>query len=219
MVDTQLKKMFKSIKNNKPNVVTKVSPSIQQQKNTDKLEKHLNSAQKKSKYSIKKKLRLKQKKSQALIFNLKQKSYPFTSVFQQIVKATKKINFHITIRVTPNNVFCTLKDVIKNKILLIKSAGLVKLKVSKKTLKFANKLIVQNFIEQILPILQSKTEQKVILSIRGPIKIRKTIIKQFTLLALKNILLVLQVLSLKCFNGCRPKKKKRKKQKSLLILK
>jgi len=211
--------MFKPTKKAKPNTTVKIVPSSQRKVNADKLEKHLNLAQKKSKYLIKKKLRIKQKKSQILISNLKQKPYPFTSVFQQIVKATKKINFHITIRVTPNNVFCTLKDVMKNKILLIKSAGLVKLKVSKKTLRFANKLIVQNFIEQISPLLQNKTEQKVILSIRGPIKIRKTIIKQFTLLALKNILLVLQVLSLKCFNGCRPKKKKRKKQKSLLILK
>ena len=211
--------MIKAIKNNKKNTVSSVLPSNKKKLGTENVKNNVKVISRISKYLLKKQSQNKKRKCKRLIRVLKQKPYAFTSAYQRIVKATKEIRFHITIRVTPNNVFCTLKDLIQNKIIVIKSAGLVKLKVSKKTLKFANKLIVQNFIEQILPILQSKTEQKVILSIRGPIKIKKTIVKQFTLLALKRILLVLQVLNIKCFNGCRPKKKKTKKTKKLTCIK
>ena len=140
-----------------------------------------------------------------------------------LITPQKRINFQLNIRITPNNVFCTLKDLIKNKILIIKSAGLMKLKVSKKTLKFAHRLIIKNFIDSIHIFLkQVKTKKnigpKLLLSIRGPLKLRTRIINQFLIL-LKRNRIIIRVLSLKCFNGCRPKKQKRKKQKGLRVFK
>jgi ribosomal protein S11 len=172
----------------------------------------------KSKYKYKnKKVILKIKAIQRLKKIFKHKSYFINPTFQGILNAKleSKIKSKITIKVTPNNVFCTFKDLKKNKTLVVSSAGKYKLNVSKKTLRFGNKIIIQNFIEEIKPFIKKDT---IIINIQGPIKIRKSILKQITVL-LKGVKFILKVDELKCFNGCRPPKKKRKKQKGLRIFK
>jgi ribosomal protein S11 len=146
----------------------------------------------------------------------KHKNYYFNPIFQTLLNTKKEIvKTQININVTPNNIFCTLKDLSRNKILLIGSSGKYKINISKKTLKFKQKIIVLNFIEEIKKYL---TKKLTIICITGPIKIRKNIIKQISLL-LKNYKFLIKIKEVKCFNGCRPKKKKRKKQKGLRIFK
>ena len=172
----------------------------------------------KFKYKYKKKtFLLKNKTLLRLKKTFKYKPYFINPIFQNIINAKleNKIVFKINIRVTPNNVFCTLKDLNRNKVLIVSSAGKYKLNVSKKTLRFGNKIIIQNFIEEIR--LYTKKEL-LLINISGPIKIRKNIIKQLSLL-LKGIKLIICLKDLKSFNGCRVKKKKRKKQKGLRIFK
>jgi len=172
----------------------------------------------KFKYKYKKKsVLLKNKTLLRLKKTFKSKPYFINPIFQNIINAKldNKITFKINIRITPNNVFCTLKDLIKNKVLVVSSAGKYKLNVSKKTLRFTNKIIIQNFIEEIKYLLK---KELLIINISGPIKIRKNIVKQLGIL-LKNTKLIICIEDLKSFNGCRVPKKKRKKQKGLRIFK
>ena len=53
--------------------------------------------------------------------NFKHKNYYFNPIFQTLLNTKKdSVKAQININVTPNNIFCTLKDLSKNKILLIK---------------------------------------------------------------------------------------------------
>jgi ribosomal protein S11 len=121
----------------------------------------------------------------------------------------------LDVRITPNNVFCTLKNLINNKILKVGSAGKYKVKTSKKTLKFSSKIIVGFFLDEIKQELNTKT---LLINLTGPIRLRKTILEQIIKQVRKSSLTI-NVNNKKCFNGCRPKKKRRKKQKGLRLFK
>lgn len=170
------------------------------------------------KYKSKKKkvLKLKALKKYNLIFRIK--STIFKPKFLSIVKSlkeTKKIKMQINIKLTPNNVFCTLRNLSNSKTLLARSSGSYKLNVSKKKLKFSNKLILNLFLKEVKMHIKNVL---LIVQLSGPLKLRKVIIKQLsTQLRAKE--LVIKTKELKCFNGCRVKKKKRKKQRSLKVYK
>jgi ribosomal protein S11 len=134
-----------------------------------------------------------------------------TTSKKEIFLATK-LNF----RVTQNNVFCTLVDLVDNKFIETGSAGKYKVKVSKKTLKYNTKIIVGIFLKKIKSRLKKK---HVIVNLIGSSRTRKPILNQiFDQLGIKTYLGA-STSSKKCFNGCRPKKKKRKKQRGLKIFK
>lgn len=148
----------------------------------------------------------------------KNKSYFVNPTFQEIAnnnKNTYLFSKKIDIRVTPNNVFCTLKNCFNNKTIKIGSAGKYKVKTSKKTLKYSCKIIVGFFLKEIKQDINSK---KILVNITGPINLRKSIIEQITKYIKRNSI-TLNVNQKKCFNGCRPPKKRRKKQKGLRLFK
>ena len=153
-----------------------------------------------------KKFKIENKTIKRLKKNFKHKTdYYLNSNFQNLKLAkNNQIKYQIIIRITPNNTFCTFKNKKTNKILLISSAGKYKLNISKKTLKFKHKIVIQNFLEEIQKNLN--TDQYLLINFSGPIKIRKTIIKQLSL-KLKNLKFIINVNPLKSFNGCRQKKK------------
>jgi ribosomal protein S11 len=166
------------------------------------------------KYKFKKKRTQAFKRIKAKLRN----SINFTNLRYQLfnrLNSKNKIIFQLNIRLTPNNVFCTLKNLKTKKIVLFCSSGKYKLKVSKKNLKFINKIIIQKFLAEIEQKIQFKL---LIVNIIAPIKIRKSIIKQLNPL-IKTTKLIIQIKEVKIFNGCRPPKKRRKKQKGLRILK
>jgi ribosomal protein S11 len=148
---------------------------------------------------------------------LQKKPYFTNNLFKELTSkiANNKIKYKITIRITPNNIFCTLKNLQKNTCVVTMSSGQSKIKISKKTLKFGNKILVQRFLYKIKNRIKQST---VLIDLSGPIKVKKAIIKQSTLF-LRNTKLIIRTKELKCFNGCRPPKKRRKKQKSLRIFK
>jgi|TARA_B110000908_G_C10079105_1_gene368734 ribosomal protein S11 len=120
---------------------------------------------------------------------------------------------HLNIKVKSNNVFCTLVN--KNKMVYVTSSGKCGTKTSKKTLRYSSKVVIQSFFDNIKPYLN---QSKFLVNIIGPKKIRKSILEQFSN-NLKGKDLIINVKGKKCFNGCRPPKKIRKKQKRLRIFK
>jgi ribosomal protein S11 len=122
----------------------------------------------------------------------------------------------LSIRITPNNVFCTLKNLKTGKTLLVGSSGKYKIKISKKNLRFTYKIIVGSFLKEIK---RKMKKSKLLVSIIGPIRIRKALVKQIVKVLPKKKQLIINVDAKKCFNGCRPQKKRRKKQRGLRIFK
>jgi ribosomal protein S11 len=142
---------------------------------------------------------------------------PNPSEFINKLKKKKlQIKYLITIRVTANNVFCTFKDMKKNNTIIISSAGKYKIKVSKKSLKFNHKTILQKFLENFKKINIRKA--LTLIKVSAPIKLKKQIIN--TLIeSFKKNKFILNIKSSKCFNGCRPSKKVRKKKRKFRIVK
>ena len=87
--------------------------------------------------------------------------------------------------------------------------------MSKKKLKFSNKLILNLFFKEIKIHLKNVL---LFVQLSGPLKLRKAIIKQLST-RLRHKEIIIKTKELKCFNGCRAKKKKRKKQRSLKVYK
>ena len=84
----------------------------------------------------------------------------------------------------------------------------MKIHISKKTLKFNTKTIIKIFYKLIKTFL--KTE--LIITIISPIKFRKKIIGQSKQYTKKNRNIIFNIKNKKCFNGCRPRKRRRKKR-------
>lgn len=147
--------------------------------------------------------------------NFKKKSYFLNPHFQEIINTKSIYQKKINIRITPNNVFCTLKNTQRNKTLKVASSGKYKIKTSKKTLSYSTKNIISTFLEEIKKLSPDK---RLLINLIGPTRIRKNVLKQISKY-LKKKSIIINVEDKKCFNGCRPKKKKRKKQKGLRIFK
>ncbi len=134
-------------------------------------------------------------------------------------KTVTRPTYKAIIRVTPNNIFCTLVRFNKiNKIVCRTSAGILKVAVSKKKLKFSYKVILTKFVAQTSKVLFN-LDNTIILKVIGPIKVRKGVLLHFASCLKQKRPFIIETKPLKCFNGCRPKKQKRKKQKNSRILK
>lgn len=128
----------------------------------------------------------------------------------------KKFTICLTVKVTSNNIFCTLRNVIKNNILMTASSGKYNIKVSRKKLRHTFKPVLTSFFQEIKTKILVKDLFVVLIA---PIKLRKQILKFIYPKILHNKNLIIKVKEKKCFNGCRVKKKKRKKQKGLKLWK
>lgn len=119
----------------------------------------------------------------------------------------------ISIRLTQNNVFCTLTNN-KNKIFTTSSSGKYKIKTSKKRIKFSSIIILKSFLKEIRKKILNG---KILVNIISPKNLRKKIVRQIYDSMKKNRNFFINVENKKTFNGCRPKKQKRKKRKGLRI--
>ena len=148
----------------------------------------------------------------------KRKHYILNKKFKKIfekVFVKQQIEYKINIKIIPNNIFCILTKNIDNKTISITSAGKLKLKVTKRKLKYVSAFLIKEFIKQIKPTVAKKTS---LLVLSAPIKLRKKILKQL-IMGMKNTRLIINIPDKKCFNGCRPKKQRKKKRKGLRIRK
>ena len=82
---------------------------------------------------------------------LKYKAYLTNTTFQTVANANNLKNFskQINIRITPNNVFCSLRNITKNKTIFVTSSGKCNTKTSKKVLRYSSKIITQTFFDKI----------------------------------------------------------------------
>jgi ribosomal protein S11 len=101
------------------------------------------------------------------------------------------------------------------KILYTTSSGKCGINTSKKVLRYSVKIVLQSFFDNIKKYLSG---DHFLITIIGPKKIKKMVLETIAL-NLKGKNLIVDVKNKKCFNGCRPPKKRRKKQKGLRIFK
>lgn len=138
-------------------------------------------------------------------------------------KLGRKTKFlRLTVRVVPNNMFCHIKDTKTNTVLRSVSSGSYKMKVSKKGIRNYSKLIANAFLKDLRD-KQIKFNKPLVAKIIAPIAIRKPLVTIFKNSLFKKFntkkKLLLEVASKKVFNGCRPRKKVRKKRKGLRLFK
>lgn len=147
----------------------------------------------------------------------KNKPYFINPINQELINVSSNNLFSrkLNIRITPNNVFCNLKNISIGKTIKVGSSGKYKIKTSKKTLRFSCKIVLGFFLEEIKQELKNK-ETLIILT--APIKLRKMILEQVSKYT-QTSSITINLKKKKCFNGCRPPKKKRKKQKGLRLFK
>lgn len=161
------------------------------------------------------------KTKQLIINNLirSKRRYRFSTTilnrkFLFISKYLHKFKLQIYIKVCQNNIFCTLKNVYNNKILLNLSCGMLKLDTSKKKLNYNLKFILETFFKNANSYL--KVNKNFIIQIISAKKFRKKILNLLKYkFKKKNV--ILRTKKNKCFNGCRPSKKKRKKRVVLKV--
>lgn len=147
-----------------------------------------------------------------------------------------KVKKILTIRIKPNNVFCTLKNLTSNR-MMSGSSTKYKVKMSKKTLRYNYKIVIRSFLEETKKVLKTKF---LFVCIIAPRRIRRDLLrilkKRLMFKPKKSLklstdeegeeiirkcphLLMFDFYAKKCFNGCRARKKKRKKQRGLRIYK
>lgn len=156
-----------------------------------------------------------------------------------VESANSLFYFKLTILIKKNNIFCNFSDFKNNKTLNSCSSGKYKIKISKKTLKYTHDLVLNKFYREIwrkvYVKIKKKENKKNIKSIKGK-KSKKVLRKglfvnivcstrlrkkvcQFVYRKFKKIPLIINSLSKKIFNGCRPPKKVRKKRRKMRIYK
>ena len=105
---------------------------------------------------------------------IKHKAYrPILEKFL-ILKKAKNFPKQLNIKVTSNNIFCNLKNRMKNNTLAVCSSGKYKVKTTRKKLKHNIKIVLGFFFNEIKLKILSKNLVVIIIS---PIKLRKQIIK------------------------------------------
>jgi len=134
-----------------------------------------------------------------------------------LIKTTlQNFSIKIVIRIRSNNIFCTLLDLAAKKTLFNISSGKYNLNTSKKKLKYNIRIILNSFFKDSYPYL--KQNNNFIVELVAPFKNRKQALNLIQEnIKQKNI--ILQIKENKCFNGCRPSKKRRKKRLKFRLFK
>ena len=125
-----------------------------------------------------------------------------------------QLKLTLTFNVTQNNIFCTLINN-KNNILFVTSSGKEKIPTSKKTLKYSARNIILSFLKKIRRYFRKNI---FLIKIKAPLRIKINLLRIITKVIDKKYIFIF-VTNNKCFNGCKPPKKKRKKRHGLRIFK
>ena len=143
----------------------------------------------------------------------------FTCSYFQIFRYYKgvlpRFNLRLSINISSNNIFLNLGKITHFNTIKKASSGLYGIKVTKKKLKHTVCVVLQKFLNKIKLIIH---RHNLIIILTSPKFLRKKILKLFRDSFLRRNIFI-KINPLKCFNGCRPKKKKRKKRARLNIFK
>lgn len=138
-----------------------------------------------------------------------------------VVKHLKIFRLQINIKIKSNNIFCSLKNKKLNKVLKAISSGIYRIKTSKKNIKNTFKNVLRLFLNSIEKKVKQK-KKNLIIKLIAPSRIRKRILKYVLKnlkLKIKNGLFLFKLKEKKCFNGCKPRKQRKKKRKGFRIFK
>lgn len=130
-------------------------------------------------------------------------------VFSKRKKKDKDLSCCVRINFVSNNIFCTFWSISNKKTIRVYSAGMSKIKISKKRLSFYSRSIIKSFL-RIIKKWRLKYRNKFSLfffSLRVPKKLRYYILKAISWRAT-----AINFEYSKAFNGCKAKKKRRKKR-------
>ena len=145
------------------------------------------------------------------------KPYGLRSV--NLLAEDQSFSHKIHILITSNNVFCNLTDNIRKKTLSVCNSGKYKIKISKKRVHVNFEFVLSKFLEEARnKIVKNSSFSGLIFTIVSATRMRKKILSLITQTFTKTRLLI-KILHKKSFNGCRPKKKIRKKRSGLRIFK
>ncbi len=139
-------------------------------------------------------------------------------------KRNLKYDRKLSIKITSNNIHCNLRNLILNKTILVGSATKYRVAISRKRLKKNTINVLRPFYRQAKRLL---TPKGLIINLIGPKRLKRKIIKfskilrKFKIKKIRGFTffrpLIIKIQNKKCFNGCRPAKKKRKKRKNFRI--
>lgn len=141
--------------------------------------------------------------------------------YNRFLKNKNKKYLALKLKISPNNIFCNLSENRSgnNKPNLIKSlsTGAIKLKTTKKRLNFNLKPFLSSFLKPIIREKSVKFSNSVYVRIITPQKFRPKVLEMMRGGALKRLVLkknvILELPDKKVFNGCRPKKDVRLKNR------
>jgi hypothetical protein len=111
--------------------------------------------------------------------------------------------------------FCHVIDLRKKTTLLKINSGFLKIKITKKRINYVIKPILNYFFDKINLL---KIKKSLLFSVIVPARNRRLVLKH-TWRSFNTKRKMLFVVSKKCFNGCRPPKKRRKKRQGLRLFK
>lgn len=125
-------------------------------------------------------------------------------------------SIRITIRIVPNNIFCTFSSLCGSKTFKSWSAGIKKIKISKRRLFFGVQTILDLFLKELILWRKKFYYHKSVCfySLQVPGYIRRYILRAIT-----KKTYVINIEYNKAFNGCKAKKSRRKKRISFRKLK
>lgn len=146
---------------------------------------------------------------------LKNKKYGLNFNLKKNLCVNKKNFYTINILFKSNNFFCTLSNSFNKKVLYSVSSGNYDIKTSKKLLKHTFKFVIERFFRVVSKKIKNNN---LIFNITSPIHLRKRVLDIISLNSAKESFIV-HIKKSKCYNGCRPSKKQRKKRKGLKLLK
>lgn len=142
----------------------------------------------------------------------------YSKKFILINKILNSTKLKAILRVTSNNIFCTILQKPQNSIIYVGSVGKYKLKTSQRKMKFTLKVIMKLFYSKINTLLTNEISS-IFIEIVAPLKVRKLLIKGLSFFKKKKKNIILSIKPKKCFNGCIPPKKIRKRKRKMRILK
>ncbi len=139
--------------------------------------------------------------------------------YRKILKTRGKSYLGFNIKVSPNNIFCNINENRNGRINVIKSSstGAFKLKTTKKRLNFNLKPFLSSFLKPIVKDKSVRFAKVMHVKVVAPQRLKVRILEMMQGGLLKRLFskkqIVLDLPDRKVFNGCRPKKDLRHKNR------
>jgi len=155
-------------------------------------------------------------KTTVKVMRRKQKALLFNSVSAN--KETLNL-FFLRIKVVRNNIFCYLFNGKPSVLLISGTAGLYHIKLSKKSMRFYSKNVLNKFFTSCKKILRRQKKKVLVFTVQSSARLKRNLIKAVQSFFKKQFIVIAAFNEVKCFNGCRQRKQIRRKRRFFRIFK